>query len=222
MTAARPREMAAWLQEYFPPIEPAGWNFGGATCWVAFMMTREAEHNPPFYWLGRALDVVAAHGAFDAFRDRLEAAHGARACAGGTAEDQRVQDVLSEACAYAWTVAHLGEPQLQDGTHGLLLAVEAHSTTVAVRRLWPVQRMDQLLELVGQYTGEAMADLPTEGGRILYVDAFHEQGYAHSVGYHLDLTEPVEDVLKHVAAEAHLGYVLTRPFQWGNPVASWY
>lgn len=214
--------MAAWLQEYFPAIAPADWNWAGANCWIAFMMTREAEHNPPFYWLARALDIVASHDAFEFFQSRLVAVHGAGECEGGTPEDQRAQDVLSAACAFAWTVEHLGAPRLDDGEHGLLLTVEAHATTVAARRLWPVQRMDQLLQLLGEYTGEAMADLPADGGRILYVDAFHEQGYAHSVGYHLDLTEPVEDVLKHVSAEARLGYVLTRPFQWGNPVASWY
>lgn len=222
MTATRPREMAAWLRDYFPEIAPADWHWDRSTCWVAFMMTREAEHNPPFYWLGRALDVAAAHGASDTFRDRLLAAHGASECQGGSAEDQRAQDVLSEACGYAWTVQHLGKPRLLDSQHGLLLTVDAHSTTVAVRRFRPVQRMDQLLELVAEYTGEATIDLPADGGRILYVDAFHEQGYAHSVGYHLDLTEPVEDLLKDLAAEAQLGYVLTRPFQWGNPVASWY
>jgi hypothetical protein len=214
--------MASWLREFFPQIAPAEWNFGGATCWVAFMMTREAEHNPPFYWLGRALDEVATHGASDAFRDRLVAAHGASECAGQTVQDQRAQDVLSEACAYAWTVKHLGAPALVEAEHGLLLSVKAHTTTVAARRLWPVERMDQLLQLLGQYVEDAIADLPVSGGRILYIDAFHEQGYAHSVGYHLDLTEPVEDALKQLAAEAQLGSVLTRPFQWGNPVASWY
>ena len=49
MSTPRPREMAYWLREFFPQIAPAEWNLGGATCWVAFMMTREAEHNPPFY-----------------------------------------------------------------------------------------------------------------------------------------------------------------------------
>ncbi|MEX1022920.1 MAG: hypothetical protein WD058_07210, partial [Dehalococcoidia bacterium] len=58
--------------------------------------------------------------------------------------------------------------------------------------------------------------------RVLYVDIWHERMYAQNVGYRLELTEPVEAALRHFAQEHGLGYVLTRPFEWGRPLVAWY
>ena len=52
----RPEEMSQWLRCLFPDIQPAMYDQDG--CWIAFMMTRETEHNPPFAWMARAFDAV--------------------------------------------------------------------------------------------------------------------------------------------------------------------
>src|SRR5690606_27671611 len=94
-------------ERFFPRIPPDPW---GEQCWVGYMKTRTAEHNPPVYWLGRALDAAGECGAADLLAARLLAVHGEQPCGAWDERDERVQDVLSEACAYAWAAAHLGPP----------------------------------------------------------------------------------------------------------------
>ena len=56
----------------------------------------------------------------------------------------------------------------------------------------------------------------------LYVDIWHDgPGYAHGIGYDFEATQPIIDSLSGYAGEHGIRYVLTKPFQWGNPVAEW-
>ena len=56
----------------------------------------------------------------------------------------------------------------------------------------------------------------------LYVDIWHDgPGYAHGIGYDFEVTQPIIDSLSGYAGEHGIRYVLTKPFQWGNPVAEW-
>src|SRR5690606_11644409 len=95
-------EPSDWLREQFPEVAPSfGW--GGDPCWLAWALNQTAEHNPPMYWLGRAFEVVDAAGRLDLFGERMRAAHGAASCQSLGDRDDRLQDVLSELCAFAWT-----------------------------------------------------------------------------------------------------------------------
>lgn len=218
--------MAEWLQHYLPAIPP---EFGeGLACWVARMKTRSAEHNPPFYWLGRALDIVAEHGAVEVVRARLEYAHGAGACDGGERDD-RAQRVLSEACAFGWVSTHLGAPVIEPAALDtpieagrIRLAVPSHNIHVLPARLRRTPREDEMAANVAEEAQAAAALLPAAGGRLLYLDTFYGRQYPSSVGYDLDLTEPVVAALRRYCGEAHVGHVFTRPFQWGNPVVTHY
>lgn len=221
-------EMGPWLRRYFPAIEPSpGW--GGDPCWIAFMMTRGPEHNPPFYWLGRALDAVAAGDATDLFAARLLAAHGPDSCLGHTERDEAAQDVLSQACAYAWTADAIGTPIVEPAHEGastergpIRLHVPAYDAYVAPERLRARRTLQEVMQAIGGHAEAASHRLPHAPGRILYLDTWHEPTYAQGVGYRLELTEPLQQAVRHFAAEFGLGHVLTRPFQWGNPVEAWY
>lgn len=220
-------EMAAWLDHYFPAITFSGWSEDA--CWLGLMKTRQSEHNPPFYWLGRALDAIAEAGAGEAYGRRLVAAHGAEPCGAAADRDQRAQDVLSEACAFAWAVAHLGPPRFEAAAAGaaldqgpVRLYVPAHDVYVAPARLRAQRSMEQVIGAIAAEAARAAVTLPPARGRILYLDTWHEPRYAQNVGYRLELTEPVQEALRHHAGEAHLGHVFSRPFQWGNPIEAQY
>lgn len=217
--------MGEWLQHYLPAIPP---EFGNAIpCWVARMKTRRAQHNPPFYWLGRALDIVAEAGADDALRARLEAAHGLVTCPGDERDD-RAQAVLSEACGFAWTFTHIGVPRIEAAPGGTIerdpvwLHVADHETYVFPARLHPRGHGGDVFANVAALAAEAVDALPEARGRVLYLDMEYAREYPQGAGYDLGLTEPVEAALRHYGGEAHLGHVFTRPFQWGNPVESQY
>jgi hypothetical protein len=219
------RDMAAWLHDFLPGIAPS---MSGDPCWIAFMKTREPEHNPPFYWLGRAFDIASDGDAIEAFRSRLVAAHGADSCFGRGEHDERAQDVLTEACAYAWTVEHLGTPAVEPadergpGSGAIRLYVPEVETYVAARRVPPQRSMERVLYAVAGLAEDAAKTLPDAASRILYLDLWHERMYAQNVGYRLELTEPIEQALRHFAQEFGMSFVLTRPFQWGNPVHAAY
>lgn len=223
------REMAEWLQVLLPEILPANWG-AQDSCWLAFMMTRESEHNPPFYWLGHAIDEVEDGGALAVLTARLIAAHGARSCGGRGDADERAQDVLTEACAYAWTVTRLGratfEATGEAPTSPVRIAVEVSpgqpSIYVLPRRLWPVNSLQRVIVSIGEQTAAAAQLLPEGARGIVYLDCWHQQMYAQNLGYRLELTEPLQHALRHFSAEHSLGHVLTRPFQWGNPVEATY
>jgi hypothetical protein len=219
-------EMAGWLQHYLPAIPPG---FGeAAPCWIARMKTRSAEHNPPFYWLGRALDLVAAGGATEVMRARLEFAHGADACEGDE-HDDRVQRVLSEACAFGWTSKHLGVPTIEAAAFGgdvererIRLVVPELDIYVLPARLTVDARGRALVDDIAEEALAAADLLPRARGRLLYLDMYYGRQYPSNVGYDLELTEPVQAALRHYCGEVHVGHVFTRPFQWGNPVETHY
>jgi hypothetical protein len=213
-------DIGPWLERIFPEVEPDP--YPGAP-WVAHVKTRTPEHNPPLFWLGRALDAVELGGAIEVFSERARRALGdPRAVSWET--DQAVQDVFSEACAYAWAAAHLGPPEFSEAADGAVCVnVPAHQAVVAPHRIHPQRDLDDVLRSVAGFAAEAAERLPEVAGRIVYVDTYlNLRFYAQDVGYRLELTEPVAAVLRHVAAEHQLGHVLTRPFQWGNPVDSEY
>lgn len=216
-------EVGDWFQRLLPKVEAYG---HGSECLVATLKTRTAAHNPPLYWLGRALDAVEAGGALDRVRARLLAAHGAGTCSGPPGdEDQRAQDALTEACAYAWAGEYLGPPQFveADGGERLLVHVPSVDAYLAPRRLRPDRQIEALLRQVQQHAEGAAADLPEGRARILYLNVnLVLDFYAQEVGYRLERTEPVGTWLKHHAAEQRLGWVLTRPFEWGVPIEAWY
>jgi hypothetical protein len=221
-------DMAGWLEHYFPAIEPAMW--GDDRCWIAFMKTREPEHNPPFYWLGRALDAVDDGGASAIFAQRLESAHGPVSCGGDFERDQRAQDVLSEACAYAWTAAHLGPPLVEtveeraslEGA-AVRLHVPAHGAYVAPVRLWPVRTLTDVVRQIAaraeergparyrRHPAACCTWMPGTSRCTRRTSATGSNGRSH-----------LQDALRFYAVEHGLGHVLTRPFEWGRPVEAWY
>lgn len=218
----RHRETSDWIGEFFPGITPSrGW--GGDPCWFAWAQTQSAEHNPPFFWLGRAFDVAAEHDRIEWFGERLRSAHGPESCRGDREVESRAHDVLSETCAFAWASERLGDTRLQPHEDGsLFLHVPAHGVTIAPRRIHPRRSLDAVIEGIAGLAAEAAATLPSEGARILYADIWHERMYHEHVGYRLEFTEPVEEAVRHFAGERGLGYVLTRAFEWGRPIEAWY
>ena len=215
-------EIAGWLQRLLPSVRSLGPADG---CWVAYAKTQTPAHHPPFYWLGRALDAVEAAGMLDAVASRLLAAHGPEACEGWGERDEAAQDALSVACALAWVARELGPPQLveTDGGPRPLVHVPSLGVCLAPRRLRPARSMEALLEQLAARAEQAAADLPQARGRILYLDLnLNRRVFAQDVGYRLELTEPLRELLQQQSAERGLGWVLTRPFEWGAPIESWY
>lgn len=225
--ADTPRSPAVWLQAMLPEIAPEP---TPEACWVAFAKTRSPEHHPPMYWLGRALDEVARTGLAEAVAARVRSAHGARACAGWSEADQALQDVLSEVCATAWTQEHLGPVERVEvsverpGEVATLLHIPGLDAWVAPRRMWPVRTIDQLLKQAAARFQEAASAMPRGArSRTVYLDIpLNMFGWAQDVGYAGPTTEPLRAAVKHFAGEHHVGYVLTRPFQWGVPLETWY
>jgi hypothetical protein len=134
-----------------------------------------------------------------------------------------VQDVLSEASAFAWAAAHLGPPRFEPSGEApdvpMLVHVPAHDAYVAPQRLWPARTLDDLIAQLRSNIDGAAERMPPATGRIVYVDVYmHPFMYAQDIGYHGELTEPLRAAVKQFATEHRLGYVLTRPFQWGNAI----
>lgn len=224
-------EIANWLQRLLPKVQSRGEQ---DACWVAHMKARTPEHHPPLYWLGRALDVVDKTGSIDVVSRALFTVHGPVVCGGWSEQDQRAQDVLTSACALAWVSQHLGNPELVEVDAGerLLVLVPSLDVLVVPRRLWappgpaqmpPIHTPDALLRQIGEYAAAAENKPMPEGKRIFYVDLnLHRGPYARDVGYHRELTEPVRASVKHHSTTQRMGWVLTRPFEWGVPIESWY
>lgn len=213
-------EISGWLQRMLPQIEPGGWREG---CWIAQIMARPVEHNPPLHWLGRAFDSVDAAGVSGRIGDRLRAQHGPQACEGWTDEDERAQDVLTEACAIAWAAQQLGPPELSEAGERLLVHVPSVDACVAPRRLWPVRTLEEMVQLTGEQIEAAAADLPEGDRRIAYIDInLALDAYARNPGYDGPMTEPLRESVKFLGQERGLGWVLTRPFEWGVPLEAWY
>ena len=210
-------DIGPWLDRIFPEVEPDP--RPGNPSWVARIKTRTPEHNPPLYWLGRALDDVEDCGAYERFEARARAALVDPHLATWESE-QRMEDVFSEACAFAWAAEHLGAPKFVEEQGGAMcISVAEHDTVVAARRVHPQEGLESVLGSVAQFANDADHELPAAAGRLLYVDTYlNLRFYAQDVGYRLELTEPLIAALRHFAGERELGHVLTRPFQWGNPV----
>jgi len=241
-----PMALPARLDRLFPGITSAridaraGAPPGVPLCFIAVAKTLGEEHHPPFYWLGRALDTIDDAVDRDAFHRRIRATHADEACGGE--DDHELERVLSEACAFTWTAAHLGPPRFEAAVEGarieagrLRIHVEAHDAYVLPALLRPppgsapelrgrgMRTPDAAIaRAAAAYIEEAAALLPPARGRIVYIDTWIVELYAQNVGYRLELTEPVEDAMRAAAASLHIGHVLTRPFQWGNPVVAWY
>ncbi|MDP6606405.1 MAG: hypothetical protein QF664_09140 [Dehalococcoidia bacterium] len=215
-------EISDWLQRIVPDVQSQDWRDG---CWLGHIKIRSAAHHPPLHWLGRALDAVDAAGALDTVTQRIVRAHGPEACEGWSEGDQHAQDALTEACAIAWAAERLGPPQPVDAGGGrLLVRVPSVDAVVAPRRQWPVRSLDDLLKQIGDDVAQASATVNGGAGRgIVYVDLnLALDAYARDVGYHGPMTEPVREMLKFFGQEHGLGWVLTRPFEWGVPIEEWY
>lgn len=210
-------DIGPWLDRIFPEVEPDP--RPGGPSWVAHIKTRSPEHTPPLFWLGRALDAVEECGEYEAFEARAHAAlvHPNRA---SWESEQQLEDVFSEACVFAWAAQHLGAPRFVEEPSGrMCISVAEHDAVIAARRIQPQESLDGVMQAVAQFALDADEELPEAAGRILYVDTYlNLRFYAQDVGYRLELTEPVIAALRHFAGERELGHVLTRPFQWGNPV----
>lgn len=225
-------EMSNWLSHLFPNIQPAMYNEDG--CWVAFMKTRETAHNPPFSWMARAFISSEKSGEIKTLQDRLFLEHGPDSCGGNRTRDDAVQLLISEVCASAWsrTAFGIGHSSPAEGyatgnsNANCWIIGENSENKIAIHviRLTPVQQLSQVHQQIYEYVNLTKQNRPANTPLvIMYFDIWHDgPGYAYSLGYNLDLTQPVIDVLKSSASAAGLGYVLTRPFQWGNPIAEWY
>ena len=213
-------EISDWLQRLLPGIEPSG-SYDG--CWIAQIMARSVEHNPPLHWLWRAFESVEAAGATDRIGERLRALHGPHACEGWTEQDEHAQDVLTEACAIAWAAQQLGPPELSEAGDRLLVCVPSVDACVAPRRLRPVRTLEEMVQLTSQQIEAAAADLPEGDRRIVYIDInLALDAYARNPGYDGPMTEPLRESVKFLGQERGLGWVLTRPFEWGVPLEAWY
>ena len=225
-------DAVAWLQRHFPEVSPLeGWP--GEVCWVEWALTQSTDHNPPFFWLGHAFDIVAAAGQADHFGDRLRSAHGPQPCSGRDSRDGRLQDVLTELCAFAWTAERIAVPVPElavESAPGALGPIRLHvhgldhpdrEAFVVPRRLQPVRSMDEVIEQIAGQAREASSIVPSGRG-VLYLDAWHDRRYAQGIGYRLERTEPVRSAVRHFALEYGLGYVLTRPFEWGRAIEEWF
>lgn len=214
-------EPSDWLREQFPEVSPSfGW--GGDPCWLAWGLTQTAEHNPPFYWLGRALEIVDAAGQMGVFGKRMRAAHGDTSCGAQGNHDSHLQDVLTEVCAFAWASERIATPEVEPAAEGatltagpILLRIRGVDAVVAPRRLRPQNTIERVMQQAAGIADE-VARTASALHTILYLDVWHERRYAQSVGYRFELTEPVREATRHFATEFGLGYVLTRPFEWGR------
>jgi hypothetical protein len=225
-------EMSNWLNYLFPNITPAMYDQDG--CWVAFMKTRETAHNPPFSWMARAFTSSEKSGEIQNLQTRLFNEHGSDSCGGDKIRDNAVQLVISQTCASAWSREAFGIKTLSS-TRGYALEEPAancwiigenneNKIAINVIRLTPVRQLSEVHQQIYKYVEATSQNRPTDTSLvIMYFDIwFDGPTYAYDLGYNLDVTQPVIDVLKSFASAADLGYVLTRPFQWGNPVAEWY
>lgn len=229
---------ADFLGELFPGIAPS-WMRGADPCWIAWALAQTAEHNPPIYWLGRAFEDVSALGGttWTTLATRLRNAHGDASCGGRGVEDASTQEALTALCATAWAHARLGPPAaleatLVEGDPTVLIRVPSADAVVVPYRVQPEQTLDRVVQQI-QHRAAATAELlrtPPEAARdevrvaprgVLYVDLWHERRFAQSIGYRFEITEPVQTAVRHLAPAYGLGYVLTRPFEWGRPLEEW-
>lgn len=225
------REMSEWLTLLFPEIRPAFIADDG--CWIASMMTRSADHNPPWAWIGWAFDAVSEKGGFTRLQERMIEMHGDRSCGGQEVFDEAARLLVSATCATAWSLQKFGSSNLPrlDGTffessescNWVVSTDGKRDFAINVVRLQPastqqgiVRQVIDAIEVTELNKPEGVTDI------YLYVDIWHEgPGYAHGFGYNIEVTQPIIDSLSSYAGGLGIRYVLTKPFQWGNPVTEW-
>lgn len=214
-------DIGPWLNRIFPEIKPDPRPDGSS--WVALIKTRTPEHNPPLFWLGKAIDVIEEYGQYDLFENRARTALVSPNQTTWESE-QRIEDIFSEACAFAWAARNLGEPKFIVNPSGsICISVPEHEVLVAHRRIHPQRNLETLITSVTQLTTEADEELPKTSRRLIYVDIYlNLHFYAQDVGYRLELTEPMITALRDLADQRLLDHVLTRPFQWGKPLHASY
>ena len=227
----RPEEMSQWLRCLFPDIQPAMYDQDG--CWIAFMMTRETEHNPPFAWIARAFDAVYQNGGLPELQHRMFQTHGSFSCSGDYSKDEAIQVLITETCAMAWSMKAFGMDTLptphkqidrqKEYGNWIVSKIENFDFGIHVIRLKPVRTLQEIWQQVIDAVEQTKLTKP-EGisSTYLYLDIWHDgPGYAYGVGYNIDVTQPIIDALAMYAGESGLRYILTRPFQWGNPITEW-
>ena len=197
------------------------------------MMTRSADHNPPWAWIGWAFESVSENGGFTRLQERLIEKHGATSCGGQEILDEAARQLVSETCATAWSVQNFGSNALSRSDGALLKnntsrnwivsSVGDMNFAINVVRLQPANTQQEILQQIINAIEITELTKPEGIKHIyLYVDIWHDgPGYAHGIGYNIDVTQPIIDSLSSYAGELGIRYVLTKPFQWGNPVTEW-
>ena len=111
------KEMSDWFISLFPKIRPAFIADDG--CWIASMMTRSSDHNPPWAWIGWAFDSVSERGGFSQLQERMIEMHGEKSCRGHEVLDEAVRQLVTETCATAWSLKRFGSNNLplSNGAH---------------------------------------------------------------------------------------------------------
>src|SRR3546814_14240504 len=109
----------------------------------------------------------------------------------------------------------LAEEGATEAVGPIRLRIRDVNAVVAPRRLRPQQTIERVMYQVGGLAEDAARSTGGSTG-LFYLDVWHERRYAQSVGYRFELTEPVREAIRHFAVEFGLGYVLTRPFEWGR------
>ena len=111
------KEMSDWFISLFPKIRPAFIADDG--CWIASMMTRSSDHNPPWAWIGWAFDSVSERGGFSRLQERMIKMHGEKSCRGQEVLDEAVRQLVTETCATAWSLKRFGSNNfpLSNGAH---------------------------------------------------------------------------------------------------------
>ena len=111
------KEMSDWFISLFPKIRPAFIADDG--CWIASMMTRSSDHNPPWAWIGWAFDSVRERGGFSQLQERMIEMHGEKSCRGHEVLDEAVRQLVTETCATAWSLKRFGSNNLplSNGAH---------------------------------------------------------------------------------------------------------
>ena len=225
------REMSDWFTSLFPKIHPAFIADDG--CWIASMMTRSSDHNPPWAWIGWAFDSVSKNGGFSRLRQRMIEMHGEKSCRGQEVLDEAVRQLVTETCATAWSLERFGSNNLplsngariENSTLGNWLVSNDGDRGFAINvvRLQPPNTQQEVIQQITTAVEVAKRTKPDGITDIyLYVDIWHDgPGYAHGIGYDYEVTQPIIDSLSGYASEHGIRYVLTKPFQWGNPVAEW-
>ena len=107
--------------------------------------------------------------------------------------------------------------------HHACIFVPEFNTTIVPKRIRHVRHFKDIVDDISNFVTDVQQLFTNEQTKIGYLDTYlNLDWYAQDLGYRLELTEPLVGALKNFTGDQDLRFVLTRPFQWGNPVASWY